>query len=450
MESETLQRRRSSSDSHNIAPIREKRLKRSEVLAKKKAVEELIKASYAEKDHLAAFPSFRHFRINGLSVCLKSGHGNKLSSPVKHYIQNLLKLNMEGPYGLEWSEEEKVKRREMVAPEARYIFLHEVAISNADEKATMLTAEGTSTCCLEDSGSLLGFVQYRFILEEEIPVLYVYELQLEPRVQGKGLGKFLMQLVELMAQKNCMGAVMLTVQKANVLAMDFYISKLRYTISTTSPSKVNPMMEKSYEILCKTFNDEAKIILEVKHQPSSLIVDELDKDGSNYYSHFYRLRYSLNYRNKKIKEPFVYNLADLYCARPFHGIPLCIRKLDTPPLCWHPYQNVQDMSHRSVVTKHEEDIVSQYTLKYEVPLYPQILQLPYTSSLFTSKGMLLEAQDMFDEMIQRDLGESHMQDSFLMGCMTNDNGPPHDVINYLDALCASQHFDSKCLVSAYC
>lgn len=109
---------------------------------------------------------------------------------------------MEGPYGSEWPEEEKVKRKEMVAPEAHYIFVCEVANSNADEMTKMLTAAETSTC-LEDSGPLVGFVQYRFILEEEIPVLYVYELQLEPRVQGKGLGKFLMQLVELMAQKVC-------------------------------------------------------------------------------------------------------------------------------------------------------------------------------------------------------------------------------------------------------
>ena len=112
---------------------------------------------------------------------------------------------MEGPYGSEWLEEEKVKRREMVAPEAHYILVHEVADSNGDEMRMMLSAEETSTSCLEDSGPLVGFVQYRFILEEEVPVLYVYELQLEPRVQGKGLGKFLMQLIELMAQKvmNC-------------------------------------------------------------------------------------------------------------------------------------------------------------------------------------------------------------------------------------------------------
>jgi GNAT superfamily N-acetyltransferase len=48
---------------------------------------------------------------------------------------------------------------------------------------------------------LVGFVHYRFVLEEDVPVLYVYELQLESRVQGKGLGKFLMELIELIAQK---------------------------------------------------------------------------------------------------------------------------------------------------------------------------------------------------------------------------------------------------------
>lgn len=104
---------------------------------------------------------------------------------------------MEGPYGSEWREEEKVKRREMVDPEACYIFVHGVANSNAGE----ITVEDTSTSCQEDSGSLVGFVHYRFVLEEEVPVLYVYELQLEPRVQGKGLGKRLMELIELMAKK---------------------------------------------------------------------------------------------------------------------------------------------------------------------------------------------------------------------------------------------------------
>ncbi|CAN1356748.1 N-alpha-acetyltransferase 40 [Linum perenne] len=142
-----------------------------------------------------------------------------------------LEVNMEGPFGAEWPQEEKVKRREMVSPEALYIFVQE---EDLDDKAV----------------PLVGFVHYRFTLEEEIPVVYVYEIQLESRVQGKGLGKFLMQLVELIARKNCMSAIVLTVQKANVAAMDFYTNKMRYGISSISPSLFDPMMEaeKSYEI----------------------------------------------------------------------------------------------------------------------------------------------------------------------------------------------------------
>uniref|UniRef100_A0A0D9VLL9 N-alpha-acetyltransferase 40 n=1 Tax=Leersia perrieri TaxID=77586 RepID=A0A0D9VLL9_9ORYZ len=122
-------------------------------------------------------------------------------------------VNMEEPYGIEWPSEEKVKRRQMVAPEARYIFV-------------------------------------------------------EPSAQGKGLGKFLMELIELIACKSQMGAVMLTVQKANNLAMAFYM-KLRYVISSTSPSRVDPLigLEKNYKILCKTFESEAKSKFELKMDP---------------------------------------------------------------------------------------------------------------------------------------------------------------------------------------
>ncbi|XP_028118367.1 uncharacterized protein LOC114315925 [Camellia sinensis] len=162
---------------------------------------------------------------SSLSVYLESGCGDKLSSPVKQYIQNLLKANMEGPYGSEWPIAEKVKRREMVAPGARYIFVLEDP--NANQATTSVETQRASTYCINGRAPIVGFVQYRFTVEEEIPVLYVYELQLGPHVQRKGLGKFLMQLIELIAHKNQMGAVVLTVQKENLLAMNFYMSKLR-------------------------------------------------------------------------------------------------------------------------------------------------------------------------------------------------------------------------------
>lgn len=92
MDTENLQRRRRTNATPHNAAVTEKRLKRGEVrlkkphsfsnlrvflisnkqtrfvlqiLAKKKADKQLIKEAYAKKDHLASFPAFRHFQING-------------------------------------------------------------------------------------------------------------------------------------------------------------------------------------------------------------------------------------------------------------------------------------------------------------------------------------------------------------------------------------------------
>lgn len=237
-----------------------RRVSRKEILEKKKAIDAVIKAALAEKDPLSSLPAFCCYHHDDFSACLGSGHGDELSHSVKKYIQNLLKINMEGPYGSEWPVEEKIKRREMVAGEARYVFAYEAFNANACESSTTSEVERGFTNCPADRGPLVGFVHYRFVIEEELPVLYVYELQLESRVQGKGLGKFLMQLIELIAQKNHMTAVLLTVQKANLGAINFYTSKMRYVVSTTSPSRVDPLNQKSYEILCKTFDREASAI----------------------------------------------------------------------------------------------------------------------------------------------------------------------------------------------
>ncbi|KAL8141789.1 hypothetical protein V2J09_014821 [Rumex salicifolius] len=231
-----------------------KRPSRRQVLEKKKTIDEQLKAASSLQDPLAPFPTYLRYDAK---ACLQSGRGDKLSTPTKQCMQNLLKLNMEGHYGSEWPSEEKVKRKEMVASEARYIFVYE--LSDGRNVDTHSLSDPS-----EHKGVFAGFVHYRFILEEELPVLYVYELQLVPHSHGKGLGKFLMQLLEMIACKNSMAAIMLTVQKANLSALSFYISKLRYAISSTSPSRVDPLLGtmKNYEILVKAFTDEAKSKLE--------------------------------------------------------------------------------------------------------------------------------------------------------------------------------------------
>lgn len=101
---------------------------------------------------------------------------------------------MEGFYGSDWPIQAKAKRKEMSAADAHYIFVRELRYGKAYETSTIRIR-------MEECNQIAGFVHYRFTLEEEIPVLYVYEIQLESRYQGKGLGEFLMQLIELIASK---------------------------------------------------------------------------------------------------------------------------------------------------------------------------------------------------------------------------------------------------------
>ena len=60
-----------------------------------------------------------------------------------------------------------------------------------DDRAWYLLARSTSS---EDSGKLLAFAHFRFDMDYDDEVLYVYEIQLEDCVKRKGLGKFMMQV----------------------------------------------------------------------------------------------------------------------------------------------------------------------------------------------------------------------------------------------------------------
>lgn len=52
-------------------------------------------------------------------------------------------------------------------------------------------------------------------ITKELFFFFSYELQLETTVQRKGLGKFMMQILELIAFKNNMRKIVLTVLKHN-------------------------------------------------------------------------------------------------------------------------------------------------------------------------------------------------------------------------------------------
>ncbi|EHB16110.1 N-acetyltransferase 11 [Heterocephalus glaber] len=76
------------------------------------------------------------------------------------------------------------------------------------------------------------------------------ELQLESKVQRKGLGKFLIQILKLMANSTQMKKVMVTVFKHNHGAYQFFREAWQFEIDDSSPSMSGGCGEdSSYEIL---------------------------------------------------------------------------------------------------------------------------------------------------------------------------------------------------------
>nr|CAH7763757.1 unnamed protein product [Callosobruchus chinensis] len=144
-------------------------------------------------DPMEPFQVFRKFNKNGLNVELSVKRSTDLESAVKQWAFELTKKNMQLKYEqCSWGWNDKTKQEEL-----------------SDEAAWYLIARNV------DDGKLLGFSHFRFDMDEGIEVLYCYELQLDNLIQRKGLGKFMMQILELIAFKNSMKKVVMTVLKNN-------------------------------------------------------------------------------------------------------------------------------------------------------------------------------------------------------------------------------------------
>jgi len=222
---------------------KEKKAKRKQESEVAQARQLTVKNAYAldPSNEMQAFD--KRLNKDGLLVKLTWQPAESLTTELKEKMRGVLEANMSEVYAEDWPKAKQVKDKEMIEDDARYLFAWN-AVNDAEH-------------------DLAGFIQYRFVIEEEVEVLYIYELQVLQPYQRKGLGKFIVMILEGLARKAGMKGVMLTCQKRNKAAYSFYKS-IKYTEDAISPCNVDPYAapdDYPYEILSKIFDADAQRML---------------------------------------------------------------------------------------------------------------------------------------------------------------------------------------------
>ncbi|RLN68406.1 hypothetical protein BBJ29_007042 [Phytophthora kernoviae] len=188
----------------------------------------VLDAANAVPDVMGDFQPFSHYTRNGANVSIQGTQAKELSDATRATILTLFEDNMKAFYqDSDWGYDGAAKRTELFEDEARYLLVFDAV-----------------------DPSLVGFAHFRFVEDDGALVLYLYEVQLASTAQRHGLGKFLMQLLLLVARKHGMELMVLTVFKRNTGAMRFYRDRLGFEIDETSPSACGDDSQ-DYEILSK-------------------------------------------------------------------------------------------------------------------------------------------------------------------------------------------------------
>jgi len=214
----------------------DKKREKAELEKKMSARLALVRAANEVEDPLENLPSFKRFNRNGVDVELRSERAVDLTADTKTWIMDLTTKNMKELYEhsqLGWNEPKK--RKEMLDDRAWYLIA----------RKHIEAIDGN-----EQTEELIGFAHFRFDMDYDDEVLYIYEIQLEDSVKRKGLGRFMMQLLELLSFKTDMRKIMLTCLRNDEPTQKFFKDTLKYGKDETCP-KDTVYQQYDYEILSK-------------------------------------------------------------------------------------------------------------------------------------------------------------------------------------------------------
>jgi len=223
------------------------------------------------KDVFAGLTACHTFSKGGLDLDVEFTSPGDMEEVTRDWTLGLVRRNMKDQYiGARWGWSDGEKRKELEDSHARYLICRKKPVEGAGAAASASAAsededKDTDRVVSDSKGELVGFVHFRFMLEGEAPVLYVFEIQCEPRARGKGVGSFLMRALELVAYQEHMHYVMLTVFTSNAGAKRFY-SRLGYDLDELSKSPAMLTSDVAYQILSKTIDPEVAASKTTRHR----------------------------------------------------------------------------------------------------------------------------------------------------------------------------------------
>jgi len=213
----------------NKEKVKEKKAAHKAHLAQLSASQSRVAAANALQDPLAPFSIFHKYDKNSIQVSVTCHPVAALDPATMEWVFDLTKRNMETLYETsDWGWRDKDKREELGEESAWYLI------------------------CKDHDGNNVAFVHFRFDLEDDVEVLYLYEIQMEKQIRRKGLGRFLVTALTLMAKKYEMEKVCCTVFQHNHDSMSFFKDTCRFEVDETSPDAMIDLDEPvCYQILCK-------------------------------------------------------------------------------------------------------------------------------------------------------------------------------------------------------
>lgn len=166
-----------------------------------------------DRDVMHGFEAFSSYQKCDMDLKVDFYAGKGMPKATNKACFLLAKQNSKDVYeqsGYGWFDDEK--QSELREPSARFLVVRDV---QKDEQ-------------------VVAFLHFRFTLQGELvdceegePAIIVYDIQVAPLYQRKGLGKHLMQLIELIADRYHIQFVMAPLIKGDPRSLAFFQSKLR-------------------------------------------------------------------------------------------------------------------------------------------------------------------------------------------------------------------------------